>query len=402
MKPLVSIVIPVYNGSNYLKEAIDSALNQTYKNIEIIVVNDGSNDEGKTRDIALSYGDRVRYFEKENGGVSTALNLGIEQMRGEYFSWLSHDDIYYADKVETEINYIMESDGEFEAVYSRFDRLTMPDRKIGRNLRHVYDLKYMECGFFAVIFGYIYGCTLLADKRLFDRYGLFDTELRMAQDNVKWYEMFKDKKIGYIDRALIALRNHEEQESRKASNFLSENDACYLKMLQSYNESWTDSIGMDKYTFFCAAYERFDKNSYPATVDFLREELLIGTQPVDALDIVKERTSVLMGDSHKLYLYCAGNICGKILKRFFLRNIDVDAVSDSDNSKWGTELNGHKVVPPYELEQNGLVIVAKENPDQVVSKLKSDGFKHVISYEVIPDILVGTAFIKERFKDAFL
>ena len=77
LKPLISIVIPVYNGSNFLREAIDSALAQTYKNIEIIVVNDGSADDGETERIALSYGDKIRYFKKENGGVSSALNYGI-------------------------------------------------------------------------------------------------------------------------------------------------------------------------------------------------------------------------------------------------------------------------------------------------------------------------------------
>ncbi|MDR1982842.1 MAG: glycosyltransferase family 2 protein [Holosporaceae bacterium] len=90
--PLVSMVTPVYNGSNYMREAIDSALAQTYKNIEIIVVNDGSTDN--TEDIALSYGDKIRYFKKENGGVASALNLAIENMKGKYFSWLSHDDAY--------------------------------------------------------------------------------------------------------------------------------------------------------------------------------------------------------------------------------------------------------------------------------------------------------------------
>ena len=57
-----SIIIPVYNGANFLKEAVDSALAQTYKNFEIIVVNDGSRDQGLTREIALSYGDLINYF----------------------------------------------------------------------------------------------------------------------------------------------------------------------------------------------------------------------------------------------------------------------------------------------------------------------------------------------------
>ena len=108
--PKVSIIIPVYNGSNYLKDAIDSALAQTYKNLEILVINDGSNDDGKTREIALSYKDKIRYFEKENGGASSAINLGIKEMKGEYFSWLSHDDMYYPNKVERQVEEILKYD----------------------------------------------------------------------------------------------------------------------------------------------------------------------------------------------------------------------------------------------------------------------------------------------------
>ena len=102
--PKVSIVIPVYNGSDYLDKAIQSALNQSYQNVEIIVVNDGSNDGGKTAEIAGSYGDKIRYIEKENGGVSSALNRGIEAMTGEYFSWLSHDDEYRNEKIEKQVD----------------------------------------------------------------------------------------------------------------------------------------------------------------------------------------------------------------------------------------------------------------------------------------------------------
>ena len=66
LNPKVSIVIPVYNGSNYLREAIESTLAQTYKNIEVIVVNDGSNDGGKTEAIAKSYGNKILYLYKKN------------------------------------------------------------------------------------------------------------------------------------------------------------------------------------------------------------------------------------------------------------------------------------------------------------------------------------------------
>ena len=120
MEKKVTIIIPVYNGSNYVREAIDSALAQTYKNIEILVVNDGSTDEGATRDICLSYGDKITYYEKENGGVSTALNLGIEKMTGDYFSWLSHDDLYYPDKIEKQMKELEKYD-ENTILYSNED-----------------------------------------------------------------------------------------------------------------------------------------------------------------------------------------------------------------------------------------------------------------------------------------
>ena len=102
-QPKISIVIPAYNASNYLAEAIDSALAQTYPNVEIIVVNDGSKDDGATERIALSYGDKIRYFSKENGGSSSALNTGIANMTGEWFSSHSHDDLYLPEKLEKQV-----------------------------------------------------------------------------------------------------------------------------------------------------------------------------------------------------------------------------------------------------------------------------------------------------------
>ena len=109
-RPLITILIPVYNGEKFVKDAIDSALAQTYDNFEILVVNDGSTDN--TKEVLASYGDRIRVISKPNGGVSTALNTGIANMRGEWLSWLSHDDKYLPDKLLAQVKELNRMIGE--------------------------------------------------------------------------------------------------------------------------------------------------------------------------------------------------------------------------------------------------------------------------------------------------
>lgn len=186
--PLVSIIIPVYNGSNYLKEAIDSALAQTYQNIEIIVVNDGSNDDGATEKIALSYGNKIRYFAKENGGVSTALNMGIEKMQGEYFSWLSHDDLYTPGKVASHIAAMTPEtkDCIFICGSSFIDKESNPISKRTKTLpsgHYRYD-QMLSAAFRGLMPG---GCRFLIPKSHFDSFGTFDPRLRFMQDTELWY-----------------------------------------------------------------------------------------------------------------------------------------------------------------------------------------------------------------------
>ena len=119
-QPLVSIIIPVYNGSNFLREAIESALSQTYTNIEIIVVNDGSDDAGVTKAIMDSYGDRISSYHKKNGGVASALNFAVGHMKGDYFSWLSHDDLYHPEKVRSQVQTISNSGESNAVIYSDY------------------------------------------------------------------------------------------------------------------------------------------------------------------------------------------------------------------------------------------------------------------------------------------
>lgn len=191
--PKVSIIIPVYNGANYMREAIDSALSQTYKNIEIIVVNDGSTDNGETDEIAQSYGDKIIYIRKENGGVSSALNCGINHMTGDYFSWLSHDDVYGPEKIRHQVEALsMVNYGKAISLCSHcfIDESShkLAKRATKRFSNGVYK---WECVIWEILKnGAFSGCALLIPKIAFDECGSFDEELRFSQDALMWMKIF--------------------------------------------------------------------------------------------------------------------------------------------------------------------------------------------------------------------
>lgn len=230
-EPKVSIVIPAYNASNYLAEAIDSALAQTYKNIEIIVVNDGSKDDGKTEDVAKSYGDKIIYIKKENGGSSSALNEGIKNMSGEWFSWLSHDDLYYPDKLETQItalNNLLEQGIKREDLYKHLffgaadlidgngkiisketqRRIAATDKKINSPNGNLNLIAIpVQDGF--------HGCSCLVHQNAFKKVGLFDEKFRLLNDMDLWFRFYiSDYVVHFIPKALVCGRVHAKQVSR--------------------------------------------------------------------------------------------------------------------------------------------------------------------------------------------
>lgn len=224
--PLVSIVIPVYNGSNYVREAIDSALAQTYKNIEVIVVNDGSKDDGATERICLSYGEKIRYIQKENGGVSSALNVGIKNMKGEYFSWLSHDDKYENDKIEKQINRLNECEDDICVLLCESKQIDSNSNEIKNALRknrfpksRVYSSEQTLENLF--LHGAFNGCALLIKKNVFEQCGLFNEKLRYCQDALMWHKIhLKGYKLAYSDDICVCNRIHNKQVTQTGRNLL--------------------------------------------------------------------------------------------------------------------------------------------------------------------------------------
>lgn len=228
--PFVSIIIPVYNGSNYLEEAINSALNQTYSNIEVLVINDGSNDNGATSLIAKKYEKRIRYFEKSNGGVSTALNYGIEEMKGDYFSWLSHDDIYLPFKIEEQINYIKKKNF-FGLLFSNYKFIDSS----GNLMSNKNDfMKYQNLDFLLRLFlSYpINGITTLIPQKIIKEIGLFNPSLKYCQDYDYWVRITKNFEISSYDKVVSYSRLHDEQGTNNIKKMRLESDFFYHKNLK--------------------------------------------------------------------------------------------------------------------------------------------------------------------------
>jgi len=213
--PLVSIVIPVYNGSSYLAEAINSALRQTYKNIEVLVVNDGSSDGGKTEDLALSFGDKIRYYYKPNGHVASALNFGIAHMHGDFFSWLSHDDLYKPNKIATQVGAAMRLEPQ-TIVYGDYEILDQATRLVTpMSMGNIPS----ECfRYWITLSSVLHGCALLIPKPCLDACGKFDEALRTTQDYDMWFRLARRCRFVHVPGIVVTSRHHAEQGTRALRN----------------------------------------------------------------------------------------------------------------------------------------------------------------------------------------
>lgn len=269
--PKVSIIIPVYNGANFLAEAIDSALAQTYKNIEIIVVNDGSSDGGATEGIAKQYGEKIRYFCKPNGGVSSALNLGIKNMTGEYFSWLSHDDLYLPEKIEHSVNVLrLHKDAQGKLIAYSCGLLVREDKTKIRRMRKQFTPGKIytgaEAAYLSANKGTLCGCCLLIPRGAFESVGLFDESLRYSQDALMWFSLFFN---GYClcacDSCDVLSRVHKNQVSNTRRDLFLQDSLYVAKVVALELKRLKADMIYFRYTKRLTRYVCND------TIDFLLE-----------------------------------------------------------------------------------------------------------------------------------
>ena len=212
MKQLVSVVIPIYKNVNFLKDSLGSVINQDYKNLEIIVVNDGSPDKSKIINIINKNfkKNKIKLINlKKNRGVSYALNVGIKKSTGNYFCWLSHDDFIHPQKIS--IQYQALRDTKKKICFSNFYQVN-EQKKIIKKINITNNLfKPKDSILLRDNFNF---CSALINKKVFKYVGNFDVKKKHTQDYDMLFKLLKRYDPIILNDYLLYSRKHNNQNSR--------------------------------------------------------------------------------------------------------------------------------------------------------------------------------------------
>ena len=196
----VSIIIPVYNGERYVSEAIDSVLNQSYKDFEIIVIDDDSKDN--TSNILRTYGKKIRWKSQENKGQASALNEGIKMAKGRYIAYLDADDVCLPERFENQVEYL-DAHSNVGLVYSDFYQINGNGETQRIMKSHPHDK------FVLLQNNYIPRSTVMHKRECLNGVGLFDESITGDDDWDMWIRISERFGMGYIGKPLVKYRVHK-------------------------------------------------------------------------------------------------------------------------------------------------------------------------------------------------
>jgi glycosyltransferase involved in cell wall biosynthesis len=190
---------------------VDSALSQTFRDFEVLVIDDGSTDD--TEAVIRQYGERVRCIHQRNSGVAAARNRGINESRGRYVAFLDADDTWAADKLQAQVT-ALRKNPDYLACYTAFTVVSTDLRPL-RITRNNHQNKTLEE---LLLRGNVIGsiCTVLCERSLFDAAGGFDTSLSQCADWDMWVRIAGRTEFLYLDLPLATYRQHDTNMSRDA------------------------------------------------------------------------------------------------------------------------------------------------------------------------------------------
>ena len=189
MKPRVSVIIPCYNTAEFVAETLDSVLAQTYRDFEVVVVNDGSPDTPELERVLEPYRDRIVYIVKENGGCASARNRGIASAQGELIALIDPDDIWMPNYLEDQVARL-DADPGLDIVFPNM--VFFGPKESGKRLALDPSVPVPEATFLSLVTEQcVVVVSVLARRTAFERAGLFDERLRRCEDFDLWLRCLK-------------------------------------------------------------------------------------------------------------------------------------------------------------------------------------------------------------------
>ncbi len=241
--PLVSIVIPCYNQAKFLDQAIRSALGQTHRDLEVVVINDGSTDN--TPEVAGRFlsDPRLRLMNQRNAGLPAARNSGIRESRGEFINFLDSDDWLAEDMIETLVSTLIENP---EASFSYCDLQITDSNGTPLNTFSVGTAREVVNGDIfgsLVIGGYFPPLAVLLRRSVLDEVGWFDEDLGGHADYDLWLRASaKGHRALYVDRKLAYYRAHDGSMSCNWQHMSSTREAAFGKIARLCPERFAQAV----------------------------------------------------------------------------------------------------------------------------------------------------------------
>ncbi len=256
---LVSAVIPTFNYGRYVTEAVDSALAQTHRNLEIIVVDDGSTDD--TRERLAGYRDRIIYVFQKNQGLSAARNTGIRHARGEWIALLDSDDVWHPQKTDIQLRAAKRFTG-VGLIGSPSASIMWPEVETEAAARLLSQRDFLLSGRIGPSGALIY-------RSCFDRVGLFDTALRSCEDRDMWLRLSVEYPAMLVLSPCWWYRRHSTQMSRRATPMYLNHLAVLEKFFRRHGElCHLQSLG-EAYMYLDASWCYFEEGDRRRAIAYL-------------------------------------------------------------------------------------------------------------------------------------
>ncbi len=202
---LVSVIVPVFNRQDYVAETIESIVKQTYKNIEIIIINDGSTDDSEKiiRTFQSQYPDAINIIDQQNQGQVKARNNGLKIARGEFIAFLDSDDVWALDKIEKQIPLFTDKVG---LIYSGVEYIDTWGNAIGSEQcdQDIKGAVYERL----IVKNRMTGGTVIVKNEALKKVGLFDETLEAAENWDLWIRVTQFYEVDFVDEALLKYRKH--------------------------------------------------------------------------------------------------------------------------------------------------------------------------------------------------